>query len=169
MKKTILFISLLFAATFCRATNFVFVPATTDTAVAHWLLAIAQADSDLAYIAELGARPTPPLYDSTGAQWATFTAAAYTYDSALAVYTSAWNTDIVTQATDEIVVLTSLGYQTGKTNIVANQWVKVSGNNFSTQWIGYVPDKVGALCNICTLSPHILTSLTQPVNAFPKK
>lgn len=151
--------ALILSASFgAKATNFTLVIATVDTAYAHWYLSTVSVATYNASIVSLGVRPVPPVYDSTNANWSTYTAAASAWDSSSNSLQTLLAAAIATNRANELLLLTSIGYKTAYTNTPVNQWIMVQGNNFTTVWIGYALN-----------SDYIVVTTVRPISAFPKK
>ncbi len=156
MKKYLFLFALILSATFSKATNFTLVIATTDTAYAHWYNSTAAVTADTAAITALGLRPVAPIFDSTGSNHSTWATAAASWDVSFTALQDSLAIHIATNRTNELLLLTTIGYQTAFTNTPVNQWIQVSGNSFPTVWIGYY---------INTSAIIVLT--TKPTRAFP--
>lgn len=157
MKKLIL--ALILSASFfnVKATNFSLVIATTDSSYAHWKLSTTAVATDNAAIVSLGVRPTPPAYDSTNGNHSTWATSAATWDSSSNSLQTILAADIVTNRTNELTLLASIGYGSAFANTPVNQWIMVQGNNFTTVWIGYEIN-----------TNYIVVLTTRPTQAFPR-
>ena len=147
---------MLMASITAHATTFNLNVATVDTAYAHYVTALAVVDSDQAHIAALGTAPTPPTNAVSNNDWNGYVTSLNTYNSSLITYQDSLVIHQGTLRTNELAVLTALGYNTGYTNICVNQWVKVQGSSFTTAWIGF-----------SSLATYLTVVFVQPTKPYP--
>ncbi len=137
MKKILILAALFICSIQAKATNFTFAIATLDSAYSLYSAYVIINDTDAAHIAQLGARPTNPIYDTTDAQWTAYVSSVYIYDSSHIALEDSFTVHYNIKRNYEVTVLTDIGCYTTLLNPPCNQWIKVQGGSFTTAWIGY--------------------------------